>query len=40
MAMLSMSYGGKNVYSAGKTSGDLIRGGAMGANRGYVLTRK
>ena len=34
--MLSVSYAGKNAYSAGKTSGDL-RGGASGANRCYVL---
>ena len=30
--MLSVSYAGKNAYSAGKT-----RGCALGANRGYVL---
>ena len=34
--MLSVSYAGKNAYSAGKTSGDL-RGGASRANRCYVL---
>ena len=34
--MLSVSYAGKNAYSAGKTSGAL-RDGASGANRGYVL---
>ena len=34
--MLSVSYAGKNAYSAGKTSGAL-RGGASGANRCYVL---
>ena len=34
--MLSVSYAGKNAYSAGKTSG-VFRGGASGANRGYVL---
>ena len=32
--MLSVSYTGKNAYSAGKTSG-VLRGGALGANRGY-----
>ena len=32
-----MSYTGKNAYSAGKTSG-VLRGGASGANRCYVLT--
>ena len=31
-----MSYAGKNAYYAGKTSG-VLRGGASGANRGYVL---
>ena len=31
-----MSYAGKNVYSAGTTSG-VLRGRASGANRGYVL---
>ena len=31
-----MSYAGKNVYGAGKTSGVLM-GGASGANRCYVL---
>ena len=30
MVMLSVSYAGKNVYSAGKTSG-VLRGGASGA---------
>ena len=34
--MLSVSYAGKNAYSAGKTGG-ILRGGASGANRGYVL---
>ena len=34
--MLSVSYAGKNAYSAGKTSG-VLRGVASGANRGYVL---
>ena len=34
--MLSVSYAGKNAYSAWKTRGDL-RGGASVANRGYVL---
>ena len=34
--MLSVSYAGKNAYSAGKTSG-VLRGDASGANRGYVL---
>ena len=34
--MLSVSYAGKNVYSAGKTNG-VLRDGASGANRGYVL---
>ena len=34
--MLSVSYAGKNAYSAGKTSG-VLRGGALGANRCYVL---
>ena len=34
--MLSVSYAGKNVYSASKTSG-VLRGGASGANGGYVL---
>ena len=34
--MLSVSYAGKNAYSAGKTSG-VLRGGASGANRCYVL---
>ena len=33
--MLSVSYAGKNSYSAGKTSG-VLRGGALAANRGYV----
>ena len=36
LVMLSVSYAGKNAYSAGKTSGAL-RGGASGANRCYVL---
>ena len=34
--MLSVSYTGKNAYGAGKISG-VLRGGASGANRGYVL---
>ena len=34
--MLSVSYAGKNAYSAGKTSGVLM-GGASGANRCFVL---
>ena len=34
--MLSVSYAGKNAYSAGKTSG-VLRSGASGANRCYVL---
>ena len=34
--MLSVSYAGKNTYSAGKTSG-VLRGGPSGANRCYVL---
>ena len=34
--MLSVSYAGKNKYGAGKTSG-VLRVGASGANRGYVL---
>ena len=34
--MLSVSYTGKNAYSAGKTSG-ILRGGASRANRGYVM---
>ena len=34
--MLSVGYAGKNAYSAGKTSG-VLRGGALGASRGYVL---
>ena len=34
--MLSVSYAGKKAYSAGKTSG-VLRGGASGANRCYVL---
>ena len=33
---LSVSYAGKNAYSAGKTSG-VLRSGASGANRCYVL---
>ena len=33
--MLSVSYAGKNAYSAGKTSG-VLRVGASGANRCYV----
>ena len=34
--MLSVSYAGNNVYSAGKTTG-VLRGGALGAYRVYVL---
>ena len=34
--MLSVSYAGKNAYSAGKTSG-VLRGGASGANICYVF---
>ena len=34
--MLSVSYAGKNAYSAGKTGG-IWRGDASGANRCYVL---
>ena len=34
--MLPVSYAGKNAHSAGKSSG-VLRGGALGANRGYVL---
>ena len=34
--MLSVSYAGKNVHSAGKT-GALLRGDASGANRCYVV---
>ena len=34
--MLSVSYAGKNVHSAGKT-GALLRGDASRANRCYVL---
>ena len=34
--MLSVSYAGKNAYSAGKTNG-VLRGSASGANRCYVL---
>ena len=34
--MLSVSYTGKTMYSAGKTSG-VLRGGALEANMGYVL---
>ena len=36
IVMLSVSYAGKNLYSASKTSG-FLRGGVSGANRGYVL---
>ena len=36
LVMLSLSYAGKNAYSAGKTSG-VLRGVASGANRCYVL---
>ena len=34
--MLSVSYAGKNAYSAGKTNG-VLGVGASGANRCYVL---
>ena len=34
--MLSVSYAGKNAYSAGKTSG-VLRGDSSDANRCYVL---
>ena len=34
--MVSVSYAGKNEYSAGKTNG-VLRVGASGANRCYVL---
>ena len=34
--MVSVSYGGKNAYSAGKTI-RVLMGGASGAYRGYVL---
>ena len=34
--MLSVSYAGKNAYSADKTIG-VLRDGASGANRGHVL---
>ena len=34
--MMSVSYAGKNVYSAGKTS-DLLWDGALGTNWGYLL---
>ena len=34
--MLSVSYAGKNMYSAGKTNG-VFRVGALGANRYYLL---
>ena len=36
--MLSVSYTGKNAYSAGKTDG-VLRAGASGANRDYVLAQ-
>ena len=36
LVMVSVSYAGKNAYSAGKTSG-VLRGGSSGANRCYVL---
>ena len=36
LVMLSVSYAGKNLYSAGKTI-EVLRGGAFGANRGSVL---
>ena len=34
--MFSVSYAGKNAYSAGKTSG-VLKYGASGPNRCYVL---
>ena len=34
--MLSVSYVGKNAYSASKTSG-VLRAGALEADRGYVV---
>ena len=34
--MLSVSYAGKNVCIAGKSSG-VLRGGTSGANRCYVM---
>ena len=37
--MLSVSYAGKNAYSASKTSG-VLRGGASGVNRGYLLAHR
>ena len=36
MGYVIKSYAGKNAYSAGKTNG-VLRGGASGANRCYVL---
>ena len=36
LVLLSVSFADKNAYSAGKTSG-VLRGGTLGANRGYVL---
>ena len=36
LVMLSVSYAGKNAYSAGKTSG-VLRGGASGANRVEII---
>ena len=36
--MVSVSYVGKNMCSASKTSG-VLRGGASGANSGYVLAQ-
>ena len=36
--MLSVSYAGKYVYNAGKTSG-VLRGGALKANKGNVLAQ-
>ena len=36
--MLSVSYAGKNAYSAGKTSG-VLRGGASEPNRWYVVAQ-
>ena len=34
--MFSVSYAGKNAYGTNKTS-VILRGGALGANRCYVL---
>ena len=38
LVVLSVSYAGKKTYSAGKT-GEVFRGDASGANRGYVLAQ-